>query len=489
MFLHWDPLHALSTALSARSAGVLLGFFLLVIPLVILTIILGRFFCGWVCPLGTTYDIIDKITFGKARRPGQLVTSPRRIKYYLLTAFIVLAAAGANIVGWIDPISLVTRTFVLVFYPLADFFTRGILEPLAANSATGKVFGPAYDFFHENMLPLKPPIYQFWVIFFGIFAIIIATHLYQKRFWCRNLCPLGALLGLLSKVSLLKIRVNEDKCIDCRRCENICPTGAIIKLGKKERHIEALECSLCFTCVKICPVEAIETRFRAVKGKKAGPRVIPSRRRLIIAGIMGLIGLPLLKTNPTNKIGKSRLVRPPGAQDEEAFLRKCLRCGQCMKICPENAIQPALAEGGLEGLWTPIIVPTIGYCSYTCNDDDKQYNNLCGIVCPSGAIEKLTLETKHKLKIGTAYIDRTKCIPWTDGKNCGVCEEHCPVQGGKAIIHEPVYQHRGKFYPKDKPLLLPKVLKERCIGCGICEYVCPVEGSRAVWIERLQVEN
>jgi len=489
MFLRWDPLHALITSISSRSISVIGRFFFFAMVLVVLTVFLGRFFCGWVCPLGTTYDIIDKITFGKKKRPGQLAIGPRRIKYYLLTALVVLAIGGANIAGWIDPLSLVTRTFVLVFYPIADFLTRAVLQPLASNSVTGGLFGRPYDFMLENILPLKPPIYQFWAAFFIIFAAIIATHFYQKRFWCRNLCPLGALLGLVSKKVFMRVYVKPVICIDCARCENICPTGAIIKLDKKERHVEPLECIQCFTCYKICPVNAIGVTFTPKKKEKRAPRVIPERRRLIFAGVLGLIALPILKRSATAKVAGTRLIRPPGAQEEGEFLRKCLRCGQCMKICPENAIQPAMAEAGIEGIWTPVIVPTIGYCSYTCADEDREYNNLCGIVCPSGAIKKLTLEEKHTQKIGTAYVDRSKCIPWTEGVNCGVCEEHCPVEGGKAIIHEPVYRRHGKRYPADKPLLLVKVQKELCIGCGICENKCPVEGTKAIRVDRLQIED
>jgi polyferredoxin len=489
MFLRWDPLHALITAISSRTISVIGGFFIFAIALVVLTVFLGRFFCGWVCPLGTTYDIIDKIGFGKRRRPGQLTIGPRRIKYYLLAGLVVLAIAGANIAGWVDPLSLVTRTFVLVLYPMSDFLARVVLRPLASNATTGAVFAPAYDFMLENVLPLKPPVYQFWAAFFIIFAAIIASHFYQKRFWCRNLCPLGGLLGLISKKTFMRVYVKPAVCIDCGRCENICPTGAIIKLGEKDRHVEPLECIQCFTCYKICPVSAVGVTFRPKRKEKRAPRVIPERRRLIFAGLLGLAVLPLLKRGATAKVARTRLIRPPGAQDEEEFLRKCLRCGQCMKICPENAIQPAMAEAGLEGVWTPVLVPTIGYCSYTCADEDKEFNNLCGMVCPSGAIEKLSLKEKHERKIGTAYVDRSKCIPWTEGVNCGVCEEHCPVEGGKAIVHEPVLEHNGATFAEDAPLLLPKVLKERCIGCGICENKCPVEGTKAIRVDRLQIED
>jgi ferredoxin len=189
-----------------------------------------------------------------------------------------------------------------------------------------------------------------------------------------------------------------------------------------------------------------------------------------------MIAAPLLRITPLSKMGvaEAHLIRPPGAQPEKEFLRRCVKCGECMKVCITNGLQPAFLEAGLEGIWTPILVPKMGYCEYRCT--------LCGQVCPTGAIRKLTLEEKEKVKIGLAMIDKNRCLPYAHATPCIVCEEVCPTSK-KAIWFEKVtvFTRKGKKLEVKQP----HIDLNLCVGCGICEMKCPVVGSPAVAVVRV----
>ena len=200
-------------------------------------------------------------------------------------------------------------------------------------------------------------------------------------------------------------------------------------------------------------------------------RIDIGRRNVLGAAVVGLAGGVLMKGNPL-EMGRTYndgLIRPPGSLAEEEFLDKCIRCGECMKVCPTNAVQPLMFEAGLEGMWTPVLRPELAYCEYKCN--------MCTQVCPTDAIVKLTLEEKQKVKIGLAYVDRSRCLPWAYGRACQVCYEQCPLPE-KAIRLEDavVTTARGTKITVKQPY----VSAELCIGCGICQNKCPVSDQAAI---------
>jgi ferredoxin len=187
------------------------------------------------------------------------------------------------------------------------------------------------------------------------------------------------------------------------------------------------------------------------------------------------ISLPLLGRldGRIYKTSDPRLIRPPGSLPEEGFLTLCQRCGLCMKVCPTNVINPTLSEAGMAGFWTPRLVMTQGYCEYSCT--------LCGSVCPTGAIKEITAQDKTGLpiRIGSAYVNRGRCLPWSGNAPCIVCEEHCPTSPKAIYLQDAVLPGPGG---KRLRVQLPYVDLRRCVGCGVCEYKCPVKGRPAIQI-------
>jgi ferredoxin len=200
-----------------------------------------------------------------------------------------------------------------------------------------------------------------------------------------------------------------------------------------------------------------------------GQPYLPERRILLGGLISGFFLSRFFRFgNPAARAG---LLRPPGVRDEGDFLKKCVRCGECMKVCLKNALYPAVTQAGMEGIFTPMIIPRLGYCEYNCT--------LCGQVCPTGAIPDLSADRKKLEVIGKAVLDRNRCLPFAKKVDCIVCEEHCPIPQ-KAIRFEKTRSPGMK--DKLVPLKKPYVVDELCNGCGICEFVCPVEGKAGIRI-------
>ncbi len=447
LFLNMSLLSGLTTILSQHNleGGMFLG-----VIIAAATLFLGRFFCGWICPMGACQHFgswLFRHPDKKTRYAKHTFSRTHIYKYIILIVVLFAAAFGLVLAGWFDPISLITRFAVTVVTPVINLFThRGVSQTFAFNVTilTGAIFLAAF-----------------------------VMNIFQPRFWCRTICPLGALLSLFSFRPYLRMVRDDEKCIHCGLCRENCQGACEI-----DKQLIPSACLVCMNCIDICPVRAIEfknTPFTPIDTRTAAPQhaMELSRRDFVLSGIFAVGTLGILR-NVKNILGRGyeKRIRPPGALAEEDFLARCIRCGACMKACPTNVIQPAKTETDAEGLWTPVLNMESGYCEYDCT--------LCSNVCPTGAIQKITVADKHEKgfdKIGTAYVDHNRCLPWSCGKTCLVCQEVCPVSP-KAIFHQK--QTFMTREGKSIELLAPVVDPVQCIGCGACQFNCPVQDLPAI---------
>src|ERR1039457_1950148 len=458
-FLETDPLIAIANALATHALyRGLLGSLAILLP----TLLLGRFFCGWICPLGTLNHVVGNIRSGK-KAGRQRIASNRykewqSSKYYLLFALLVAAFFGSALVGIFDPVALTVRSLALSILPAGNYALPMTVSFKQAHFRQGFLLGV-------------------------MFIAILALNLRITRLWCRALCPLGALLGLASRWSILGLEKHPAECEDCNRCLLHCQGGDDPIPGAPWRKAE---CVLCMNCVADCPENGVQFRFFP-------PALVPTtiegadlKRRKVLTGLAaGAATLPLLRANTgLSAEPHERLIRPPAALPENQFLARCIRCGECMKVCPNNALHPALTEAGWEGIWTPLLVPRVGYCEPSCT--------LCGQVCPTGAIWEFTSQEKawagvlsgpgadvRPIRLGTAFYDRGRCLPWAMTTACIVCEEWCPPSP-KAVSLRSV--EVADATGSTKQVRQPYIDPERCVGCGACEFACPVRDRPAVYV-------
>ncbi len=453
-----DPLIMIATSISER---VLLPGIFFSFCMMALSLVLGRFFCGWVCPLGTAIDMAGALKKKKRKLSDAANAVIRKIKFCLLGVIFMFALLGKQIAWIFDPIVTMGRFVSLNLIPAVTFMINSFFMFLIKYLNAGEAVKDIYRALKPTILGVKTYYFTHAAIIFAFFAVILALTFIISRFWCRALCPLGAIYAFLAGFAPLKRTV--EKCTSCAYCKSHCRTGAI----RDNIDYVAGECILCMDCIYDCPSHI--TRFKFVLPGKitkkeepaqngSGPGMSRKNFLLFLLGIAPLIGA---KFSEAKGGERSEVIRPPAALKEDDFLNRCVRCGNCMKVCPTNALHPVMLQAGIEGIWTPQLLPEIGYCEYRCT--------LCGSTCPTGAIHPVDLEQKLKTKLGLAEIDKSICLPWAEGKECIVCQEHCPV-ADKAIKLD-TYAG-GPARPYVDPSL--------CVGCGICQNKCPVRPIRAI---------
>lgn len=448
LFLVIDPLVSLSTAIASGSWVWSLG---CAATILIVCLLIPRGFCGYVCPLGTTIDLFDwavgkRITRFRVAGDGWWV----HLKYYLLAGILIAAMFGVLLSGFFSAIPIITRAMLFLVDPLQNGLARG--WHLVPSMGVGQTLS------------------------IGMFAAVLCLGFLRPRFWCKYVCPSGAVFSLGNLLRITERKV-ETSCINCNKCVEICPFDAI----KPDFTTRTSDCTLCQSCGGVCPTHAIKfvERWNVVDLKVAG--VPPTgetslgRRGFLslavgsTAAAVGGVGMAgLTQTLGANLEGPNapRPIRPPGSVPEREFLQMCIRCGECFKACPNNVLQ---AEGflqGLEGLWTPQVQADWAGCESSCN--------ACGQVCPTGAIRALPLEEKRVARMGLAVVDEATCLPYAGSEACDLCVQECHAAGYHAIEYKQV---GTEVDDNGLPLegtgfLAPVVLDDRCVGCGLCQTRC-----------------
>ena len=474
-----DPLVGLATLLSTRTvyAGLLWG-----LVTIVLTIILGRFFCGWICPFGSIHQFVGFLSKRKRSTPEKIKLNQyhpgQSIKYWILIFLLTISALELAI----DLIRLPESNRLLFGILVLTILTLMILKAVHQTQVNPKKIGVVFLIFiaiwlllstlfngyqtsaaslQIGLLDPMPLVYRsinlailplvdrtsisfstiprfydgIWLIAV-IFLTAILLNLRVPRFYCRFICPTGAMFGILSRFALWRMGKTKDECIDCHLCEKNCE-GACSPTSQ----IRINECVLCMNCMNECRHHLMTYQIApSASGEIVSPDL--SRRQFLASAVSGAATIPMLRVSSYLEGNwDPSLVRPPGALPEKAFLSRCIKCGQCMRICPTNVIHPAGLQGGLEGLWSPVLNFRIGTsgCQFNCI--------ACGNLCPTAAIRPITLDERlgrnrfadhGPIKIGTAFVDRGRCLAWAMDRPCIVCQENCPVSP-KAIQTREVF--------------------------------------------------
>lgn len=354
---------------------------------------------------------------------------------------IVPAVLGVSLAGYIAPIPILTRFFAIVLSPFQTALTGG----------------------------------EILSIF--LFLCIVFLGVIHRRFWCGNLCPTGALLSLVSRLKFFGKVVAPEKCNHCSRCVDACAFGAI---ERKNEASGSSACTTCLACAKECKSKAISFNcFPRSKGNQHAETTRPEPRRRFLFGSVSVIlaglfaGMTLYLRRNGNMVHgettleKNRLlIRPPGSVPEDEFLKRCVRCGECLRACPNNALQPCSFDFQGQRLWTPQLVPDWSGCEPSCNN--------CGFVCPTKAIRALPLPEKRACRIGLAVVNCETCLPHALREDCRLCFDECHKAGYDAIEFMRIGTKVDEFGEpvEDSGFLAPVVLAEKCVGCGLCQTRC-----------------
>ena len=424
------------------------------VAVAVVTVLVGRVYCSTLCPLGTLQDIV--IHQAERRRRRRYRYDPPKYTLHYAVGGVTIAAFLA---GSLVPLN--------VLEPFSNFgrMTDALVRPLVMGLNNGIAMAGSMVGVHTlQPVPFHLPV--FWIFLASVAALGAIVYLSYKhgRLFCNTLCPAGALLSLLSRVSLFRIVIDEETCLECGLCEKVCKAACIDADNKEVDHAA---CVACFNCITACPTVGL--KYAGIGGRKVKAAAMreanPSRRRFMSGTMTAMVGALAVPTDSVMiraaqaGIG-THPVTPPGSIGMDHFSGRCTACHLCVSVCPSQVLRPALLEYGIAGVLQPHMDFWTGYCNYDCV--------LCTTVCPSGAILPLTPDQKKEVQIGTARFVKEDCIVETKKKDCGACSEHCPT---KAVYMVPY-----------GALMLPELKNELCVGCGACEHACPTTPRKAIFV-------
>lgn len=412
--------------------GIASGGLLTVLLVFLLTLIFGRLYCSILCPLGIGQDIVYRtgLFFRNRKKCRSRYTKAHNVLRYSILIVVALCVAFSFVLPlvWLDPYGLFGKMAVNLGRPVLNLITgtaREIWNPAATLAAA------------------------------ILFAALSLTAFFKGRLYCNTICPVGSLLGIISRYSMFRVQIDASACTHCQLCGMSCKSGCI---DCDNAVIDYSRCVVCLNCISQCPRQGIRYCFawkKKVPASKPVEQTVTgmSRRAFLVAAMGAGVGIVLLNRFTEKKRVRIPSPMPPGAGTLERLKDNCVACHACIAACPSHIIRPAMGDFGWQGFLLPAISYKNGFCSYDCQK--------CQEVCPTGALRFMPLEEKKRVKIGVVRLKLENCIVEKFGTDCGACAEHCPV---KAMIMTP-RDGTDKVYPKTNPRI--------CIGCGACEFICP----------------
>lgn len=469
-WLGWMAKIQFLPAILALNFGVVIG-------LVVLTLLFGRVYCSIICPLGVFQDIISW-AHGKTKKKNRFrfSYSPAKngLRYGVLALFIIAMVAGASqAAALIAPYSAYGRIVSNLFAPVYQW-GNNLLAYFADRL-------DSYAFYsHEVWLKSLPT----FIIAAITFIIIFILAWKGGRTYCNTICPVGTILGTLSRFSLFAPVIDESKCRACGLCGRQCKASCI---DMKAHEIDYSRCVACMDCIETCHEGAIRYRLRPKSGKSVqadaqarkdeGSQVDKGRRAFMTSAFIAAAGAATLKAQdmkvdgglaevlPKKAPERQTAISPAGSLGIRHFTQHCTACQLCVSVCPNQVLRPSTA---LETLMQPEMSYEKGYCRPECTK--------CSDVCPAGAISPISREEKSSIQIGHAVLDYQLCLPFTEDIQCGNCARHCPAGAIRLVKKEGTEETHGN-------IRIPVVNTERCIGCGACENLCPARPFSAIHVE------
>ena len=440
--------------------ALLSGSFGIIAILLLFTLVFGRVYCSIICPLGIFQDLIFWIRKRFSPKKKNKYSSEKKIlRFSVLVPVIVTYIAGFTLVlSILEPYSAYGRIATNIFKPLYQ----------AGNNLIAPVFNHFGNYSFYNIEIFTQSLFSLIVALVTIIIVTFLAALYGRT-WCNTICPVGTILGYLSKFSFLKIRFNKQTCTSCGLCEKSCKASCI---DSKNMTIDYTRCVACYDCIASCKKKSISYKFIFAPKKTVEPKsdvADDSKRRFLgtlattalIAPISSFAqNLDSLNTKTYYK--RKNPLSPPGSVSAEHLLKHCTACHLCVAKCPSKVLKPAFLEYGPAGIMQPRMDFEHGFCNYDCT--------MCSSVCPNDALKNLTVEEKHGLQMGRVVFVKSNCVVYTDETRCGACSEHCPTQAVKMV-------------PYKNNLTIPSIDPEICVGCGGCEYVCPALPLKAIYVE------
>lgn len=450
-----------------------------VASLLLATLVLGRVYCSVICPMGLMQDVVARLGLrAKPKRKYEFSGEKRALRLIVLCVFVASMAAGVgSVVALLAPYSSYGRIVQNLLEPAYRFGNN--LLAMGAESAD------SYAFSRADVWVRAWPVFGLAALTFLAVGFLAWRH---GRTYCNTICPIGTILGYVSKFSLLAPVIDGSKCSGCRKCERRCKAACIDIKGTRakgrERAIDHSRCVACFNCIDNCERGAVRYTWRRHAASPAQTEPAPSPapqpatgpdagKRAFLAGLGAMAtgaalaqqeklvdgGLTILEDKRAPQ--RETPIVPPGARSLRNMSRKCTGCQLCVAKCPNGVLRPST---DLATFMQPHMSFERGYCRPECN--------ACSQVCPAGAIEPMDHGTKAATQLGHAVWVFDRCVVNVDEVKCGNCARHCP-NGAISMIPSPMLPD----------LRIPAVNEERCIGCGACEHVCPARPLSAIYVE------